>query len=179
MKKPVVIVFFVLLAIVAAIGLIRQPSDDELLLGTPATEEGSIVTSQYDTTAPADPADTSSSTTNSSSTTMNDKLDIKTTKQGTGPEIANGQTAMVQYEGKLADGTVFDSTAKHGGTPFEFPLGAGMVIKGWDEGVLGMKVGETRILTIPPALGYGPQGYPPIIPQNATLTFTVTLEGIK
>lgn len=106
-------------------------------------------------------------------------MTIETITQGTGAAIANGQTAVVQYEGKLADGSVFDSTAKHGGTPFEFPLGAGMVIKGWDQGVLGMKVGETRRLTIPPELGYGANGFPPIIPPNATLIFTVTLQGIK
>lgn len=112
-------------------------------------------------------------------TTTKNGMKIETLKEGNGPEIKNGQTAVVQYEGKLTDGSIFDSTAKRNNTPFEFPLGAGMVIKGWDEGVLGMKVGETRLLTIPPELGYGPNGYPPIIPQNATLIFTVTLEGIK
>ncbi len=106
-------------------------------------------------------------------------MTIETTKEGNGPQIANGEIAVVQYEGKLTDGSTFDSTAKHGGVAFEFPLGAGRVIKGWDQGVLGMKVGETRVLTIPPELGYGVVGHPPVIPQNATLIFTVTLEGIK
>jgi peptidylprolyl isomerase len=106
-------------------------------------------------------------------------MDIKTTTQGTGEGIKTGQTAVVQYEGKLADGSVFDSTAKHGGTPFEFTLGENRVIQGWEQGILGMKVGETRLLTIPPDLGYGAGGYPPVIPANATLTFTVTLVGIK
>ncbi len=178
MKKSVVIVFFILLAIVAAIGLIRQPSDEELLPEAPVSE--GVDSSQDHTTAASETtADTSPTNPNSSTSMTTNELKIETTKEGTGPAIANGQTAVVQYEGKLADGTVFDSTAKHGGTAFEFPLGAGMVIKGWDEGVLGMKVGETRTLTIPPELGYGPQGYPPIIPPSATLTFTVTLEGIK
>jgi FKBP-type peptidyl-prolyl cis-trans isomerase len=107
-----------------------------------------------------------------------DNMTIETTHEGTGPGIVNGQTAVVEYTGKLADGSVFDASSKHG-QPFSFPLGAGMVIKGWDQGVLGMKVGETRVLTIPPELGYGAAGYPPIIPQNATLTFEVTLVAIK
>ena len=118
------------------------------------------------------------SITNNKKTTQHG-MTIEILTEGTGAEITNGQTAVVQYEGTLVDGSIFDSTAKHGGRAFEFPLGAGMVIKGWDQGILGMKVGETRKLTIPPELGYGPQGYPPIIPQSATLVFKVTLEGIK
>lgn len=109
-----------------------------------------------------------------STTTMT----IKTTKEGSGPAIASNQRAVVDYVGKLSDGTVFDASARHG-TPFEFRLGAGMVIKGWDEGVLGMKVGETRLLTIPPELAYGASGIPGTIPPNATLIFEVTLQAIK
>lgn len=110
-------------------------------------------------------------------TKNNMKIDIM--KEGTGPQIKTGQTATVDYEGKLADGSVFDASKKHGTGGFSFSLGAGNVIKGWDEGVVGMKVGETRILTIPPELAYGPNGYPPVIPPNATLTFEVTLLAIK
>ncbi len=105
------------------------------------------------------------------------KIDV--IKEGTGPAITNGQTAVMLYTGKLTDGSIFDSTDKHGGQPFSFALGAGQVIKGWDQGILGMKVGEERTLTIPPELGYGAAGYPPVIPQNATLVFDVTLVGIK
>lgn len=105
-------------------------------------------------------------------------MTIETTKQGTGAEITNGKIAVVHYTGKLTNGTVFDSS-KTRGTPFEFPLGAGMVIKGWDMGVLGMKVGEIRMLTIPPELGYGAQGAGGVIPPNATLIFEVELLGIK
>ncbi len=105
-------------------------------------------------------------------------MKIETTKEGTGVEIKNGQTAVVHYTGKLTDGTTFDSS-KTRGTPFEFPLGAGMVIKGWDMGVLGMKVGETRMLTIPADLGYGERGAGGVIPPNATLIFEVELLGIK
>ena len=105
-------------------------------------------------------------------------MKIETTKEGSGAEITNGKTAVVHYTGKLENGTVFDSS-KTRGTPFEFPLGAGMVIKGWELGVLGMKVGETRILTIPADLGYGAGGVPGAIPPNATLIFEVELLGIK
>ena len=105
-------------------------------------------------------------------------MKIETTKEGAGVEIKNGQTAVVHYTGKLTDGTTFDSS-KTRGTPFEFPLGAGMVIKGWDMGVLGMKVGEIRMLTIPSDLGYGERGAGGVIPPNATLVFEVELLGIK
>ncbi len=106
-------------------------------------------------------------------------MNIEITKEGTGASITNGQTATVDYVGKLADGSVFDASRNHGDAGFSFTLGAGQVIKGWDEGVLGMKVGETRILTIPPALGYGAAGAGGVIPPNATLTFEVTLRAIK
>lgn len=91
----------------------------------------------------------------------------------------SGQTAVVSYVGTLSNGTVFDASKNHGDGSFSFIVGAGQVIKGWDEGVLGMKVGESRILTIPPELAYGPNGVPPVIPANATLSFEVTLLAIK
>jgi FKBP-type peptidyl-prolyl cis-trans isomerase len=105
------------------------------------------------------------------------KIDV--TKEGTGAAITNGQTASMLYTGKLTDGTVFDSTASRNNQPFTFTLGAGQVIKGWDEGVLGMKVGEERTLTIPASLAYGANGISGVIPPNATLVFDVTLVGIK
>lgn len=111
-------------------------------------------------------------------TTTIQGMKIETTKEGTGEELTNGRTAVVHYTGKLTDGKVFDSS-KTRGTPFEFRLGAGMVIKGWDLGVLGMKVGEVRMLTIPAELGYGSQGAGGLIPPNATLVFEVELLGIK
>ncbi len=117
-------------------------------------------------------------TTSLNTKTMNG-MTITTTKEGTGEAISNGKVAVMQYTGKLTDGTVFDATSKRGGEPFRFTLGAGQVIKGWDQGILGMKVGESRTLTIPPELGYGAAGYPGVIPQNATLIFDVTLEGIE
>lgn len=109
----------------------------------------------------------------------NRSMKIEVTKDGTGVEIENGQTAVVSYVGTLENGTMFDASKNHGDGTFSFTLGAGQVIKGWDQGVLGMKVGESRTLTIPPELAYGPSGIPPVIPGNATLVFEVTLLGIK
>jgi len=105
------------------------------------------------------------------------ELQINTTREGDGEEIQNGQTAVVNYTGTLDDGTVFDSSIPRG-EPFSFILGAGQVIEGWDKGVLGMKVGGTRILIIPSDLAYGDGGRGPI-PPGATLTFEVELVEIR
>jgi peptidylprolyl isomerase/FKBP-type peptidyl-prolyl cis-trans isomerase FkpA len=105
------------------------------------------------------------------------QLKIVVLKEGSGPGAANGQTIQVHYTGKLTDGKVFDSSI--GKNPLSVTLGAGQVIQGWDIGILGMKVGEKRELTIPPALGYGAQGFPGVIPPNATLIFEVELMGLN
>jgi FKBP-type peptidyl-prolyl cis-trans isomerase len=97
---------------------------------------------------------------------------------GTGPEAAAGQTAVVHYTGWLTDGTKFDSSRDRG-EPFSFPLGAGQVIRGWDEGVAGMKVGGRRKLLIPSDLAYGDMGSPPVIPPKATLVFDVELLELR
>ncbi len=106
------------------------------------------------------------------------ELQKEVLQEGSGPEAKAGDTVEVHYTGTLEDGSKFDSSVDRG-TPFSFPLGAGMVIKGWDQGVAGMKVGEKVKLTIPSELGYGAGGYPPVIPANATLIFEVELLSIK
>jgi len=105
-------------------------------------------------------------------------LKYQDTKVGTGAEAKAGQTAVVHYTGWLTDGKKFDSS-KDRGQPFTFPLGGGRVIKGWDEGVQGMKVGGSRKLTIPATLGYGAQGAGGVIPPNATLVFEVDLLELR
>lgn len=97
---------------------------------------------------------------------------------GAGVSPIKGQTVRVHYTGWLTDGTKFDSSVDRG-SPLEFTLGVGRVIKGWDEGVASMKVGGKRTLVIPAELGYGVQGYGNVIPANATLVFEVELLGIK
>jgi peptidylprolyl isomerase len=91
---------------------------------------------------------------------------------GTGTEVKTGMLVLVNYEGRLANGEKFDSSYDRR-EPFSFKIGAGQVIQGWEEGVIGMKVGGKRKLVIPPDLGYGEAGAPPRIPPNATLTFEV------
>ena len=97
---------------------------------------------------------------------------------GSGEEATAGRTAVVHYTGWLPDGKKFDSSRDRD-EPFSFPLGAGQVIAGWDEGVVGMKVGGRRKLVVPPELGYGASGAPPDIPPNATLVFDVELLGVQ
>ena len=107
------------------------------------------------------------------------ELLIEDIRVGTGAEAKAGQTVSVHYTGTLFDGgKKFDSSHDRG-TPFKFPLGAGRVIKGWDQGVAGMKIGGLRKLTIPPHLGYGASGAGGVIGPNATLVFEVELLGLS
>ena len=99
-------------------------------------------------------------------------------KVGDGQIAETGMTAQVHYTGWLTDGTKFDSSVDRG-QPFSFKLGAGQVIRGWDEGVKGMRVGGKRKLTIPPDMGYGQAGAGGVIPPNATLVFDVELLGLQ
>ena len=116
---------------------------------------------------------------NQNNNQKNMDLKIETTQEGTGDKVTkSGDTISVHYTGKLEDGTKFDSSVDRG-TPFDFTIGQGQVIAGWEQGLLDMKVGEKRTLTIPSEMGYGAQGAGGIIPPDATLIFEVELMGIK
>jgi FKBP-type peptidyl-prolyl cis-trans isomerase len=104
-------------------------------------------------------------------------LQIEDLQAGAGQEARAGNTVTVHYVGTLTTGKKFDSSRDRG-EGFTFKLGAGMVIKGWDQGVSGMKVGALRKLTIPPHLAYGDRGFPPVIPPNSTLVFEVELLSV-
>ena len=110
--------------------------------------------------------------------TMSNGLQIEDLKIGEGSEVKKFDIVTVNYTGTLEDGTKFDSSLNPGRTPFRFTVGAGQVIKGWDEGLMGMKVGGKRKLTIPPELGYGSRDNGPI-PANSTLIFDIDLLGIE
>jgi FKBP-type peptidyl-prolyl cis-trans isomerase FkpA len=110
--------------------------------------------------------------------TTNSGLQYDDIQEGTGQEAQAGNSVEVHYTGWLKDGTKFDSSRDRN-SPFAFQLGAGRVIKGWDEGVAGMKVGGKRKLVIPPDLGYGARGAGGVIPPNAELTFEVELLGVR
>ncbi|MEK7512858.1 MAG: FKBP-type peptidyl-prolyl cis-trans isomerase [Patescibacteria group bacterium] len=137
--------------------LASQPIEDQFALSEPMNQN----------TPPVAPVPASPSV----------ELKIDDITVGTGLEIKHGKRAVVHYTGTLADGTKFDSSLDRG-EPFVFTLGAGEVIKGWDYGVIGMKVGGKRKLTIPPELGYGSRAVGPI-PANSTLTFEVELLEIR
>lgn len=106
------------------------------------------------------------------------ELNVEDLQVGEGDEAQNGHQVTVHYTGWLEDGKKFDSSVDRG-DPFSFQLGAGMVIRGWDQGVAGMKVGGKRKLTIPGHLAYGDRGFPGLIPPNATLVFEVELLGVS
>jgi FKBP-type peptidyl-prolyl cis-trans isomerase len=150
---------YIIIGLVAAIGL-------AILVTACAKKEAQNQQPQENTAAGGQVITTSSG------------LQYQILQEGSGTAALSGKKVSVHYTGWLTDGKKFDSSVDRG-QPFQFQLGAGQVIKGWDEGVAGMKIGEKRKLTIPSGLAYGPQGRPGAIPPNATLIFDVELLGVQ
>ena len=136
------------------------------------------------TSSPSQPI-TEATTTNptTATTTMptdnSNQLQITDEVVGTGATAESGDTVTVNYVGSLTNGTVFDASANHGTSGFTFTLGAGQVIPGWDQGIVGMKEGGKRKLVIPPSLAYGNQAIGNVIPANSTLVFEVELVKVQ
>ncbi len=169
MNKKASIIIFIIIAVAVIAGGVwysNQMSGDQTVVGQ-ADQSG---INQTSTAANI----TTNPITNNPTTMNTDQLQIKDITVGTGAVAQNGQKVTVNYVGTLDNGTKFDSSYDRN-QPFSFLLGAGQVIKGWDQGVLGMKVGGKRELVIPASLGYGAQGAGGVIPPNATLHFTVEL----
>ena len=177
--KYIVIGIVAAAAIIGIVLWLRGAPDATVIEPTTPPPAISVPEESPTTSAPTEVPTTQPVKSTTSNITTKNGMKIETTKEGTGEAITNGKVASMLYTGMLDDGSVFDSTSKRNNQPFEFTLGAGQVIKGWDQGVLGMKVGEERTLVIPAELGYGAQGAGGVIPPNATLTFTVKLLAIK
>jgi peptidylprolyl isomerase len=158
------------LVVVAAVFIF--PEISPLTLLAPHTEQAAATSDFMNNQA--------STTTPMPSDTTNGQLQATDEVVGTGATAAAGDTVTVNYVGAFTNGTVFDASAKHQETMngFTFTLGAGQVIPGWDEGVVGMKVGGTRKLVVPPTLGYGANDYGPI-PGNSTLVFEIQLLKVQ
>ncbi|WP_373532720.1 FKBP-type peptidyl-prolyl cis-trans isomerase [Vampirovibrio sp.] len=147
-----------------------------LLALTGCDEKAATTTTQTTTTTTTTTGETSAVT---ASTKSISGIQVQDVTLGSGAEAQKGDTVSVNYLGTLASsGKKFDSSYDRN-EPFTFKLGSGQVIEGWDKGLVGMKEGGKRILTIPPEKAYGASGYPPVIPANATLKFEVELVEVK
>jgi FKBP-type peptidyl-prolyl cis-trans isomerase len=173
-RNLIALVLLVLLIIVASVGYWqyqKYQADQTALQDKNATATAKALITPTPSAGPATPPPVSGTFTKTA-----DGLQYLDVKQGTGDTVQSGMTVNVQYTGWLqSNGKKFDSSYDHGGSPIPVSIGQGQVIKGWEEGLTGMKVGGSRRLIIPPSLAYGAQGYPPTIPANATLIFDVTV----
>lgn len=163
----------VALAVVVALGFLAFGSPILTSLGVPTADQSMTVGTTTNQIASTSPMDLSLAP----GEPLPTELMISDLVVGTGAEATPGTTVTVNYTGALPDGTVFDSSVGRG--PFTFGLGAGQVIRGWDEGVAGMKVGGKRRLVIPADKAYGNQAVGGVIPANATLLFEVELLGVQ
>jgi peptidylprolyl isomerase len=164
--------------IAATATLTAQMATNTVIAATQAVQSTAAAGAQATTAALAASVGTMTFTGVPSDTvTTSSGLQYKDLEVGSGPASQTGDAVSVHYTGWLADGTQFDSSV--GGQPFTVNLGAGGVIAGWEEGLVGMQAGGRRILIIPPDLGYGEAGSPPTIPGNATLVFEIVLLEIQ
>lgn len=172
-KYLYVSIFLVILAVAGGIFVIssKNSANESTKTQTASLPESTI-------SANISPVETIAATSSAKPKTMQDGLQILDEVEGTGAVAASGKSVTVNYVGTLTDGTKFDSSYDRN-QPFTFNLGAGEVIKGWDEGVAGMKVGGKRKLTIPSNLAYGDNGVPGAIPGGATLIFEVELLKVE
>jgi FKBP-type peptidyl-prolyl cis-trans isomerase len=166
--KPTLVVLMVALAAVSLLAAGCAAAPTPTATTTPAQPQAAQPSAAPSSAAPASPGQTAAAT----------ALKIVDKTVGTGPAAKAGDMVTVDYTGWLTDGTKFDSSID-AGTPFQFTLGKGEVIPGWDQGVAGMQVGGVRTLTIPPDLAYGTQGAGGTIPSNATLVFEIKLLRIN
>jgi len=176
-KYLIVTVFLVVLIAIGAYFVFKIPSGQSNQSSQEPLTSGNIDTSSTNILG-ADMTPTPKTSTAATTNMNTDKLIIQDEVVGTGAEAVSGKHVTVNYTGTLTDGTKFDSSLNPGRTPFDFNLGAGEVIQGWDQGVVGMKVGGKRKLTIPPSLGYGSQDMGSI-PPNSTLIFEVELLKVE
>ena len=159
----------VALALVVIVILFILPGFSPFGSLAPASSESAAVTQ----------ADVQNNPNSSTAMPTVDSLQISDISVGTGETAAKGDNVTVNYVGALTNGKIFDASANHGTTGFAFTLGAGQVIKGWDQGVAGMKVGGKRQLVIPASLAYGDQAIGNVIPANSTLVFQVELLKVE
>ena len=186
------LVALLLVGIVATVGCSKPPEQSavpppdlaakapEPPVEPPTAEPADTAKEEPTVSEPADAPESKDADEEGKWVTTDSGLKYRDIRVGTGPKPQKGQTVSVHYVGKLKDGTKFDASRDHGTEPAEFPIGVGGVIKGWDEGVMSMKVGGKRTLVIPGDLAYGANPRPGSgIPPNAELTFEIELVDVK